>query len=73
MSQEKPIFLVLWKQSSKNYSHFNTFTIKNEKIYDLTLVPHPMLIQACVHYFLSNFYFSPFDSPSKLKNVFYFI
>ena len=31
-------------------------------------------IKACVHYFLSNFYFSPNDSPSKImKNVFYFI
>ena len=31
-------------------------------------------IKACVCYFLSNFYFSPSDSPSKnLKNVFYFI
>ena len=28
----------------------------------------------CVRYFLSNFYFSPNDSPSKnMKNVFYFI
>ena len=32
------------------------------------------LIKACVRYFLSNFYFSSKDSPSKsLKNVFYFI
>ena len=31
-------------------------------------------IKACVRYFLSNFYFSPNDSPSKtMKNVFYFI
>ena len=30
--------------------------------------------KACVHYLLSNFYFSPNDSPSKtLKNGFYFI
>ena len=30
--------------------------------------------KAYVHYFLSNFYFSPNDSPSKsVKNVFYFI
>ena len=30
--------------------------------------------KACVRYFLSNFYFSPNDSPSKtMKNVFYFI
>ena len=30
--------------------------------------------KACVRYFLSNFYFSPNDSPSKtIKNAFYFI
>ena len=35
---------------------------------------HKGLIKACVRYFLSNFYFSPNDSPSKtMKNVFYFI
>ena len=33
---------------------------------------HPF--KGCVRYFLSNFYFSPNDSPSKtVKNVFYFI
>ena len=32
------------------------------------------ILKACVHYFLSNFYFSPNDSPSKtMKNIFYFI
>ena len=32
------------------------------------------IIKACVCYFLSNFHFSPNDSPSKtMKNVFYFI
>ena len=31
-------------------------------------------LKGCVHYFLSNFYFSPNDSCSKsMKNVFYFI
>ena len=31
-------------------------------------------VKACACYFLSNFYFSPNDSPSKaMKNVFYFI
>ena len=30
--------------------------------------------KACVGYFLSNFYFSPNDNPSRtMKNVFYFI
>ena len=33
-----------------------------------------LIVKACVRYFLSNFYFSPNDSPSKtMKNVFYFI
>ena len=32
------------------------------------------IFKACVCYFLSNFYFSPYDSPLKtMKNVFYFI
>ena len=32
------------------------------------------IFKACVCYFLSNFYFSPNDSPSTaMKNVFYFI
>ena len=32
------------------------------------------IFKACVRYLLSNFYFSPNDSPSKtMKNVFYFI
>ena len=31
-------------------------------------------IKACVGYFLTNFYLSPDDSPSKtMKDVFYFI
>ena len=33
-----------------------------------------LVFKACVRYFLSNFYFSPSDSPSKkTQNVFYFI
>ena len=32
------------------------------------------MLKACVHYFLSNFYFSPNDSPLKaMKSAFYFI
>ena len=31
------------------------------------------LFKACIHYFLTNFYFSPNDSPSKtMKDVFLF-
>ena len=38
------------------------------------LLVQRFLFKACVRYFLSNFYFSPNDSPSKtMKNVFYFI
>ena len=33
-----------------------------------------LIFKACTHYFLSDFYFSSNDSPSKtIKNVFYFI
>ena len=44
--------------------------IDKESIY----TAHITELKACVHYFLSNFYFSPNDSRSKtIKNVFYFI
>ena len=34
----------------------------------------PLNVKACVRYFLSNFYFSPTDSPSEtLKNALYLI
>ena len=40
----------------------------------LTLIRLTAERKACIRYFLSNFYFSPNDSPSKtMKNVFYFI
>ena len=33
-----------------------------------------VILKAYAHYFLSNFYFSPNESPSKtMKNVFYII
>ena len=39
-------------------------------LYEVTSV----IVKACVHYFLSKFYFSPNDSTSKtMENVFYFI
>ena len=38
------------------------------------MVMYPIILQVGVHYFSSNFYFQPNDSPSKtMKNVFYFI
>ena len=44
---------------------------RNVGLLVLHLLP---LFKACVRYFLSNFYFTPNDSPSKtMKNVFYFI
>ena len=37
------------------------------------LTAYLSIFKACVYYFLSNFYFSPNDSPSKtMKNVFLF-
>ena len=50
-----------------NYSS-NTSYFKNNgfKVY--------FKLKACVRYFLSNFYFTPNNSPSNtMKNVFYFI
>ena len=47
---------------------------------DIFRIIHPEVfhkidvLKACVHYFLTNIYFSPNDSPSKtMKYVFYFI
>ena len=40
----------------------------------ISLEDFKVFFKACVRYFLSNFYYSPNDSPSKtMKNVFYFI
>ena len=50
MFLEKPNFWSSRKQSSQSYSRFNTFTLKNGEIYDLSLVPHPMLIK--FYYFI---------------------
>ena len=49
---------------------------KNGFLYSTKIVLKKRISQlkACVRYFLSNFYFSPNDSPSKtMKNAFYFI
>ena len=47
---------------------------KKKKKYDFVNFFAENLLKACVSYFLSNFYFSPNNSPSKtMKNVFYFI
>ena len=46
------------------------------KLQNLNIIPAGTTfdIKACVHYFLSNFYFLPNDSPLKaMNNVFYFI
>ena len=46
----------------------------NEDVYQFFLTFPCKQFKACVCYFLSNFYFSSNDSPSKtMKNVFYFI
>ena len=64
-----------WHLKSKD-TEYNIHLIKNycikvsmQKICSI----HKLILKACVCYFLSNFYFSPYDSPSKtIKNVFYF-
>ena len=61
----------LWKVlfiSSKRLFLFLRYTIF------FNFFPFLINFRACVRYFLSNFYFSPNDSPSKTtKNAFYFI
>ena len=55
---EKPITEVLF--------HYMLLLTKVKQFFDL--------IKACVHYFLSKFYFSPIDSPSKTtKNIHIFV
>ena len=55
----------------------NIERVKEYKLLGIILDEHFELrsyVKACVRYFLSNFYFSPNDSPSKtMKNVLYFI
>ena len=53
---------------------FHLICLLENVILRMTLFVKTVVRIACVHYFLSNFYFSPNDSPSKtMKNVFYFI
>ena len=55
------------KVSSTTNHFWSLCSCKKKRKTDVTF-------KACVRYFLSNFYFSPNDSPSKtMKNVFYFI
>ena len=55
----------------------NVERVKEYKLLSIILDEHFELhsyVKACVRYFLSNFYFSLNDSPSKtMKNVLYFI
>ena len=76
------VFLeVLQKINFSNYERFsgidvtyNNFLDKFMKVVNEIAAGEEIRIKACVCYFLSNFYFSPNDSPSKnMKNVFYFI
>ena len=63
----------IFKQPLENLRHSNTSKEEWEAIRALG-DDRTIVIKACVRYFLSNFYFSPNDSPSKtMKNVFYFI
>ena len=52
------------------------FTVPlTERQHSFFMIQRPdFVLKACVRYFLSNFYFSPNDSPLKImKNIFYFI
>ena len=63
------------KQIPTNKPMFNAFHPNVPFLQSLKISENPLdVLKACVRYFLSNFYFSPNDSPSKtMKNVFYFI
>ena len=73
------------KYSGSAHRDFNINLRLNHKIpmefpnlqnFDSLIMPElgKVNFKACVRYFLSNFYFSPNDSPLKtMKNVFYFI
>ena len=67
----------LGDQQSYYLQFFNDFTNHRKKTNRAVLFssrPFPNILKACVRYFLSNFYLSPNDSPSKfMKNAFYFI
>ena len=76
------VFLrVLQKINFSNYECFsgidvtyNNFLDKFMKVVNEIAPGDQIRIKACVSYFLSNFYFSPNDIPSKnTTNVFYFI
>ena len=62
----------LWEILSR-YILENNYFEKNREL-SMKNPIEKSIFKACVCYFLSNFYFSPNDSPSKtMKNAFYFI
>ena len=62
------LFFTLFSVNVSNFANDTTPFVRN---LNLEVV---FLLKACVHYFLSKFYFSPNDSPSQtMKNSFYFI
>ena len=63
----KVLFGQIWSQKLK-FSKFTEIWYRHPLLYPF------FEFKACVRYFLTNFYLSPNDSPSKtMKDVFYFI
>ena len=64
----------LWHAPQTQSKASNWREPENPKLLQGSKLPCFTVCKTCVCYFLSNFYFSPNDSPSKtMKNVFYFI
>ena len=48
-----------------NYADYSQNQLSLSVIVDFKICLSYIMFKACVHYFLSNFYFSPNDSPSE--------
>ena len=76
INKKDPILKEEFHANYKKYRNLFSILMKKSKqaYYDKYFERNGNNIKAYVCYFLSNFYFSPNDSPSKtLKNIFYFI
>ena len=63
-----------WNERIKFCEGFKIFFLSLYCTLYCGLQKRQAFIKACVRYFLSNFYFSPNEKPSKsMKNVFYFV
>ena len=77
---EKPVAFLVNSLKAKGFYRIGFCMMATLAFNELNQNPRLMFwlscspVKACVRYFLSKFYFSPNNSPSKtMKNVFYFI